>query len=119
DGLLGLLALVEEVDQIELRLARLRAEWIARLERLEVLDRARVVRRFHRRAALLVDGGRALVGDGIVSAAAGREGHSDEAKEQRFLQHSMHDLYPLGRGGRNNLEQSRPISRRLSLDDEV
>ena len=39
DGRLRLLAAVIEIDEIELRLARLRAERIARLQGAEVLDR--------------------------------------------------------------------------------
>src|SRR5262249_48256108 len=99
DGLLGLLGLVIEGDQVELGLARLGTERIAALERLEVLDGARVVRRLHRRSAPLVDGGRALGGDGIVVATGGCEGGRDEAKEQRFFQQSMHGVFPVSRGG--------------------
>ena len=116
DGLFGLLTLVEEIDEVELRLARLGAERVTRLERLVILDGAGVVRRLHRRAALFVDGGRSLVGDGVVAPAAAGQGEGHEAEEQRFLQQSKHDFCPASRRGRDNRGQ---FLRGPLLDDGV
>ena len=87
---LGLLALVVEINEVELRLARLGAERVARLERHEILDRARVVRRVHGVLALHVEELGAGVLDRVVAPAAGRGGGREARGEQDHSGNSKH-----------------------------
>ncbi len=87
---LGLLALVVEINEVELRLARLGAERVARLERHEILDRARVVRRVHGVLALHVEELGAGVLDRVVAPAAARGGGREARGEQDHSGNSKH-----------------------------
>ncbi len=79
DGRLRLLAAVVDIYEIELRLARLRAERIARLQGAEVLDAAGEVRGVHRVVAALVKQLGALILDDVVAPAATAERDRGEA----------------------------------------
>ncbi len=91
DRLLGLLASVVDINEIELGLTRLRAERIARLERREVLARAREVRRIHGVEALLVEQLGALILD-LVAAVATERGRSHGEQQGEFADSKHHAL---------------------------
>ena len=86
DGLLGLPTLVIQVDQVELRLPGLGRERVTGLERLEGLDRGRVVGRVHLLLALVVKLGRAAVAHEVVAAAATGQGRDREQRENEQLE---------------------------------
>ena len=96
DGRLRLLAAVIDINEIELRLARLRAERIARLQGAEVLDAAGEVRGVHGVVAALVEQLGALILDDVVAPAAPAERDRSEAEQQESFADSKHGLCPDG-----------------------